>query len=97
MDFLPDFLFNYTWQIVALGAAMLGTGQRGAWLLRRAAPPKPARRRHLPCRFARRRHAPSCSPAANRRWFCWLGAAVAGLLGTLLMMGITRYHPHQRR
>lgn len=90
MDFLPDFLFNYTWQIVALGAAILGlvSGALGSFavLRRQSLLGDAISHAALPGVVIAFMLTGSKSPLV-----LLLGAAVAGLLGTLLMMGITRY------
>lgn len=90
MDFLPGFLFNYTWQTVALGAAILGlvSGALGSFavLRRQSLLGDAISHAALPGVVIAFMLTGSKSPLV-----LLLGAAVAGLLGTLLMMGITRY------
>lgn len=90
MDILSDLLFNYTLRTVALGAAILGlvSGALGSFavLRRQSLLGDAISHAALPGVVIAFMLTGSKSPLV-----LLLGAAAAGLLGTLLMMGITRY------
>ncbi|MBK8986206.1 MAG: metal ABC transporter permease [Chloroflexi bacterium] len=90
MDILSDLLFNYTLRTVALGAAILGlvSGALGSFavLRRQSLLGDAISHAALPGVVIAYMLTGSKSPLV-----LLLGAAAAGLLGTLLMMGITRY------
>jgi manganese/zinc/iron transport system permease protein len=90
MDIFNDLLFNYTLRTVALGAATLGlvSGALGSFavLRRQSLLGDAISHAALPGVVLAFMITGSKSPLA-----LLLGAAIAGILGTLLMMGITRH------
>lgn len=90
MDVLNDLLFNYTLRTVALGAAMLGlvSGALGSFAV--------LRRQSLLGDAMSHAALPGVVLAfmitgSKAPLVLLLGAAIAGILGTLLMIGITRH------